>query len=285
MIVVTGATGKLGSQVTSHLLKMGKVQDFIATSRTEAGVTQLRKQGMQARLADFDDPSSMHLAFSGASKVLLISTMDSNRYNQHQNVIDAAKFADVKHVIYTSLAIKDIHTSAVKELMVSHFQTEEYLIKSGLKYTILRNTMYADALVDILGIDGFNSNINIPAGKGKVPFALRREMGEATANLLLQPNHENVIYNITGSHSYSFSDISKTLKDIRGNQVYYNDISEDIYHQQLKERGFTDFAIYLHSGTIKDVRNGLYEIVDETMEKLLGRPTANLSDSLRELFL
>ncbi len=65
----------------------------------------------------------------------------------------------------------------------------------------------------------------------------------------------------------------------------YNDISTDIYHQQLKERGFTDFAIYLHSGTIKDVRNGLYEIVDETMEKLLGRPTATLSDSLREFFL
>lgn len=39
MIVVTGATGKLGSQVTSNLLKFGKVQDFIATSRTEAGVT------------------------------------------------------------------------------------------------------------------------------------------------------------------------------------------------------------------------------------------------------
>lgn len=188
-------------------------------------------------------------------------------------------------MLYTSLAIKDIHTSAVKELMLSHFQTEEYLINSGLKFTILRNIMYTDALIDILGIEGLNSNINIATGKGKVPFALRREMGEAIANLLLQPKHENVIYNITGSHSYSFYDISKSLKDIRGNQVDYNDISEDIYHQQLKERGFTDFEIYLHSGTIKDVRNGLYEIVDETMEKLLGRPTATLSDSLREFFL
>lgn len=67
MIVVTGATGKLGSQVTSNLLKFGKVQDFIATSRTEAGVTRLREQGMQACLADFDYPSSMHLVFAGVS--------------------------------------------------------------------------------------------------------------------------------------------------------------------------------------------------------------------------
>lgn len=284
MILITGATGNLGSAVVAQLLKTLSPEEFVATSSNAEGVEKLRAKGLQSRLANFSDPISLNEAFKGIDKLLLISTMDQNRYEQHKNVVDAAKEQGVKQIIYTGLAIKDIHTSAVKDLMISHFQTEDYIKESGLTYTILRNTMYADALTQILGSNALNQDINLPGGNGKVPYALRREMGEATANLLLQDGHENSTYNITGSNSFGYTDLAAALSNLKRDTIKYNDISEDDLKAFLKQIGFPDFAIYLHSGTIRDIKMAQYEIESHTMETLLGRPTASIEDIMEELF-
>lgn len=284
MILITGATGNLGSAVVAHLLKTLSPEEFVATSSNAEGVEKLRAKGLQSRLANFSDPISLNEVFKGIDKLLLISTMDQNRYEQHKNVVDAAKEQGVKQIIYTGLAIKDIHTSAVKDLMISHFQTEDYIKESGLTYTILRNTMYADALTQILGSNALNQDINLPGGTGKVPYALRREMGEATANLLLQDGHENSTYNITGSNSFGYTELAAALSNLKRDTIKYNDISEDDLKAFLKKIGFPDFAIYLHSGTIRDIKMAQYEIESHTMETLLGRPTASIEDIMEELF-
>ena len=284
MILVTGATGNLGSSVVDQLLKKSTIDSFVVTSSNQDGVDKLASKGLQARLANFSQKESLNEAFKGIEKLLLISTMDQNRFEQHKNVIDAAKYQGVKHIIYTSLAIKDIQTSGVKDLMISHFQTEDYIKSSGLTYTILRNTMYADALTQILGENALKQDINLPGGNGKVPYALRREMGEGTANLLLQNNHENKIYNIVGNKEYGYQDIANVLSNLSGKSIKYNDISEDDLKNTLKQIGLPDFAIYLHLGTLYDIKTHQYEIENKTLEELLGRPTASIEEFLKELF-
>ena len=284
MILVTGATGHLGSAIVQQLKKHLSHKEFIVTSSNETGLKQLEEQGLQARLADFSNPETLKLAFQGITQIALVSTMDSNRLEQHKNVIDAAKGEGVKHIVYTSLAIKDINSSGVYDLMVSHFQTEDYLKESGVGYTILRNTMYADALTQILGQEGLKKNINLPGGDGKVPYVLRREMGEATANLLLKDKKENKIYNITNSQSYSYQDIANELTDITGNKIEYKDISNEKFVEGLKQIGFPEFAIYLHAGTVLDIKNHQYEIVEHTLEDLLGRPPSSAREFLKEIF-
>lgn len=284
MILITGATGNLGSSVTAQLIIKGAQEQIVVTSSNVVGVEKLQSKGLQARLANFTDPSSLNEAFKAIYKVLLISTMDQNRYEQHKNVIDAAKAQGVKHIVYTSLAIKDIQTSGVRDLMMSHFQTEEYIKASGLTYTILRNTMYADALTQLLGPNALKQNINLPGGDGKVPYALRREMGEATANLLLQDGHENKTYEITGSHSFSYADVATTLSEFSENTIRYYDIPENDFSAFLQHSGFPDFAIYLYSGTIYDIKMRQYELESNTLETLLGRPTASIEDFIKELF-
>lgn len=284
MILVTGATGNLGSGVVAQLLKKIANDQFVVTSSKAEGVQKLAAQGLQAKLANFSKPESLNEAFKGIDKLLLVSTMEQSRFEQHKNVVDAAKVQGVKHIIYTSLAIKNIHTSGVKDLMVSHFQTEDYIRASGLTYTILRNTMYADALTQILGPNALNQDINLPGGNGKVPYALRREMGEGTANLLLQDGHENKTYDITGSQSFGYQDVANALSGLTGKVIKYNDISEDDLKNALKQTGFPDFAIYLHAGTIYDIKTQQYEIESKTLENLLGRPSASIIAFIKELF-
>ena len=284
MLLITGSTGYLGASVIAQLLKTTTSQHFVVTSSNQQGVNALASRGLQARIANFSAIDTLHKAFEGIDKLLLISTMDQHRFEQHKNVVDAAKTKGVKHIIYTSLAIQDIQTSGVKDLMISHFQTEEYIKQSGLRYTIVRNTMYADALIQILGEESLLHGIHLPGGEGKVPYALRREMGEATANLLLQEGHENKTYDFTGSHSYGYKEIAEGLSTITGNKVEYTAISADDFKHLLQKIGLPDFLIYLHVGTLYDIKTKQYEVESRVLEKLLGRPTASLEEFLKELF-
>lgn len=284
MILVTGATGNLGLNVIDQLLKVTTPDKFIALARNDDKASSLKNKGVTVRIGNFDEPTSLETAFVGVEKLLLISTMEQNRYQQHQNVVDAALKAGVQHIVYTGLAIQDIQTSHVKDLMMSHFQTENYIKEKGLNYTFLRNTMYADAIPLITGKEVTKRGIFLTGGNGRVPYALRREMGEATANLLLQNGHENKIYDITGSNFYSYQDIVNELTDITGIKVPYIDADATSFYHVLKEDGVPDFPLYLLSGTVADIKNHQYELESDIMETLLGRSTAPLSEMLKEVY-
>lgn len=284
MLLITGATGHLGSHVVAHLLKRTTKNRFLVTSSNQKGVNALKSLGLQTRMADFNTTKTLEESFKGIDQLLLISTMDQNRFEQHKNVIDAAKHQGVKHIVYTSLAINDIQSSGSKDLMISHFQTEDYIKKSGLTYTILRNTMYADALTQILGPNVLKQGINLPGGNGKVPYVLRREIGEATANLLMQNGHHNKTYDFTGSTYFGYKEIAATLSLLTGNKIDYNPISEDDFKKSLKALGMSEFSIYLHTGTLHDIKTHQYEVKSSILEELLGRPTASIKEFLKELF-
>ena len=238
MILVTGATGQLGSSVISQLNKVSSKDQFAIFARDEKKATEYQEQGIEIRLGDFNQISSLGNAFEGITKLLLISTMEFNRFEQHKNVIDAAKMAGIKHIIYTGLAIQDIETSNVKDLMQSHFDTEKYIQASGLDFTFVRNTMYTDAIPQIVGDKVFNTGIYLSGGDGKVPYALRREMGEAIANILVQDNHENKIYNITGDIAYSYANVAQTLSELANQKIDYVDLDEILYEQFLTDIHF-----------------------------------------------
>lgn len=211
MILITGATGQLGSSIISQLVNTTSKDQFAIFARDEKKAEVYKNQNIEIRIGDFNQILTLGHAFTGITKLLLISTMEFNRFEQHKNVIDAAKMAGVKHIIYTGLAIQNIETSNVKDLMHSHFETEQYIQASGLDFTFVRNTMYTDAIPLIVGESVFEQGLFLPGGNGKVPYVLRREMGEAIANLLVQDHHENKTYNITGDVAYSYEDIAQIL--------------------------------------------------------------------------
>jgi NAD(P)H dehydrogenase (quinone) len=284
MILITGATGNLGEHVVTQLLKITSTNEFAVFARNEEKAKKFVEQGIQVRIGDFNEPSTLVSAFEGIDKILLISTMEMNRFEQHKNVIDAAKSAGIKHIYYTGLAIQDIETSNVQQLMQSHFDTENYIIDSHLKFTFLRNTMYTDAIPLIVGEQVFENGIFLPGGEGKVPYALRREMGEAIANLVIQNNHENVIYNITGEHAYSYDDIAQIFSEISHKQVNYIDADEAVFEQLLKDINMPDFMIYLTKGTVLDIKQHQYEVATPTLSTLLGRSPLDLKSALKELY-
>lgn len=284
MILVTGATGHLGQSVVQQLKQHLSKNEFAVLARNKDKAKSYINEHIEVRLADFNEPQTLEDTFKGIDKLLLISTMEQNRFEQHQHVIDAAKKSGVKHIVYTSLAIQNIETSAVKDLMISHFQTEEYIKQSGLTYTILRNTMYAEAIPQIIGERALEMGIHVAGGDGKVPYVLRAELGEATANLLMQNGHENQTYDFVGSHAYSYQDIAELLSKIKAEKVDYQELNNDAYRELLKNIGLPEFLIYLTHGTVLDIQQHQYEVHSPILEELLGRPSTALDQYLQRVY-
>lgn len=284
MILVTGATGQLGSATIAYLLKNTTADKIAALVRDENKAQHLKEKGIEVRIGSYDDIASLDRAFQGVNKVLLISGTDPNRVQQHKNVVDAAKKAGVKHLAYTGLSLKDIHTSAIKSIMESHFQTEDYIKESGLAYTFLHNTLYMDGIPMFAGEKVFESGIVLPAGNGKTPYALRREMGEAAANVLLQDGHDNKVYEITGSELYSYAKVAKTLSELSGKSIAYTDADARSFPEQLKQAGVPEFVAFLVAGFAADTKNNQFETISKDLENLLGRKPTNLEEGLKEIY-
>ena len=284
MILVTGATGHLGTAVIHHLLKNTAASNIVAFARDEAKGSPLRERGVNVQLGTYDDKAALHRAMQSVTKVLLISGMDHHRLQQHQNVVDAAKAAGVAHIAYTGVPMKDAATSAIGFLMESHFQTEDYIKASGLAYTFLRNTLYTDGIPFFAGDKVLERGIHLPAGNGKVPYALRREMGEAAANVLLQDGHENKTYALTGTELSSFEDVAQALAQLSGKPVGYSDTDAAAFSAQLKEAGVPEGLAGIIAGFSADIKAHQFEVVSNDLEHLLGRKPLSLKEALKELY-
>jgi NAD(P)H dehydrogenase (quinone) len=285
MILVTGATGHLGTAVIQTLLEKTSANQIAALVRDESKASALKKKGVDIRVGSYDDTASLDKAMQGIETVLLIAgTDEDNRLRQHQNVVDAAKKAGIQCIAYTSRTLKDRRTLANK-LMEGHFQTEDYIKASGLNYAIFRNVLYMDTLPQFVGGERvFDTGINLPTGDGRVPFALRSEMGEAIANALLESRCGNLIYKLTGSQSYSFDDVAATLSDLSDREVDYTPAEKSAFEAQMKERGVPETMVQRIVGFMTDIKNGQEEEASPDLENLLGRKPASLEEGLKVLF-
>jgi NAD(P)H dehydrogenase (quinone) len=168
--------------------------------------------------------------------------------------------------------------------MLGHFQTEDYIKASGLPYTLFRNVLYMDTIPQFVGPTVFERGIYLPAGQGRVAFALRSDMGEAIANTLVAGNCANQTYMFTGNGTYSFNDIAAALTTLSGRAVAYTPAERSAFEAQLKGRGLPDVTVERITGFMTDIKNGQEDEVSNDLETMLGRAPASLEDGLRILF-
>jgi NAD(P)H dehydrogenase (quinone) len=284
MILVTGATGQLGTAVLQTLLEKTSATQLAALVRDERKAADLQAQGVSLRLGSYDDIASLDQAMQGIDKVLLISGGgEDDALQQHYNVVDAAKRAGVKCLAYTSRALKDPSTLA-NQLMVRHFQTEDYIRASGLGYVFFRNILYLDTLPLFTGPNVLETGIRLPAGQGKVAYALRSEMGEAIANVLLQADRTNRTYHFTGPEAYSFNDVATALTSITGKEVRYTAAEPTSFAAGMQQRGVSELAIERTIGFMADIMHGQEAEVSTDLAAALGRQPVSLIDGIKTVY-
>ena len=270
-IGITGATGQLGRIVVEKLKESGHGGEVVALIRSVAKGADL---GVEVREFDYTNPDVKSLA--GIDKLLLISGNEiGQRAIQHINVIEAAKSAGVKSIVYTSLLHAD---SSTLSLAGEHFETEKAIQASSLSFTILRNGWYTEnytgSIGGALGAGAFIGS----AGEGKISSASRADFAEAAVTVLLSGDHEGKVYELAGDNSYTLADLAAEISRQTGKSIPYNNLAESEYATILKGFGLPEgFANAIASWDVCASNNELFD-ESRVLSKLIGRPTTSLAD-------
>jgi NAD(P)H dehydrogenase (quinone) len=219
-IVISGASGQLGQATVKALLAQGvPAKNLILVSRTPDTLSEFVRQGAVARFGDFSKPESLSAAYAGGTRMLLISIGGGAgpRPEAHERAIDAAVKAGVKHIAYTSyVAIsKGDHSG----LAADHFQTEELLKKSGVAWTFLRNSIYADGLVSQAAKMVAEGRVTVPATVSRIGYVTRDDCAAAAAAVLSKPGHDNKAYDITGPELIGPREVAAAAASVTGKPI------------------------------------------------------------------
>lgn len=275
-IAVTGATGRLGRLVVDHLLERGIAADrVVAVVRDPTKAADLAARGVDVRLGDYSDPATLPEALAGVDVLLLISA-HGRFLDQHAAVIDAARRAGVRRVVYTStLRAGRTRLAGASE----HLATEQHLKESGLEYTILRNGQYIENHTGRMPQFMAQGEIVGATADKALAAAIRADYAEAAATVLIQDDHAGKVYELGGT-PFTLTELAAAITDATGTTVVYRDLSSDELLAFLKSNGvpesFVSFAVELDEATAA----GAHNTDSGDLQRLLDRPSTPLADAV-----
>jgi NAD(P)H dehydrogenase (quinone) len=272
-LAITGASGQLGRLVAERVLAQCAPSDVILTTRSPHALLGFAARGADVRQADFDDARALRAAFTGAERLLLISATDlQRRVAQHRAAIAAAEAAGVRHVIYTSGSKPAPPNPAA--VAASHHATEQALAASGLAWTVLRNSLYADYQVPeaLRAIE--TGELVHNRGAGRVAYVARDDCAAAAAGVLVQDGHGGAVYDITGGESYDAEALASLYGELGGKSVALRAIDDATFVTGLvgsSTDGHLRYGAELLASFGRAIREGYLDVRSDAVSRLTGR--------------
>jgi NADH dehydrogenase len=225
MILITGASGRLGGLVARQLLANGVA--VRALSRMSASLVDLQRLGAETITGDLRDPASLNTACQGIDTVLAAthafngSGANSSRAVDAigaRSLIDAAQAAGARHFVFTSAQGADPHSSV--DMFRYKYDTEQYLRASGMSYTILRPAAYMETWAHALGDPILKSGRAMVFGRGDNPinFVSAGDVARFAVFALTDADAWGRVIEIGGPENITETDFVRKIQEITGRQ-------------------------------------------------------------------
>ena len=223
MILVVGASGRLGGLVARQLLADGVA--VRAMSRTPASLTDLEKLGAERIAGDLRDPASLAAACQGMDTVFIAThAFNGDRSNSsravddvgNRRLIDAARKAGARHLVFVSVMGADPKSPV--DMFRYKYATEQYLRASGLGYTILRPSAYMETWAHALGDPIVKSGKAMVFGRGVNPinFVSAEDVARFAVFALADPQARNRIIEIGGPENVTETQFVQMIQRATG---------------------------------------------------------------------
>lgn len=266
-ILVTGATGNVGSQVARYLLDDPQVI-VRAAGRQPQRVKEHLSEGVETVYFDFKNAASYDAALADVDKIFLVRPPQiSNIRRDIRPFIAAAQQAGVQHLVFLSLQ------GVEQNSLTPHFRIEKLIRESGIGWTFLRAGFFAQNLSTTHQAEiRDRSRLMIPAGKSRTSFIDVRDIGEAAARVLRESDHNQRAYTLTGSEALTYDEVAQILSEELGRPILYTDPPLwEFVRWQRRQNTPWELTLVM-AGLYTITRFGNAEEISPDVERLLGRP-------------
>lgn len=271
-LLVTGATGKVGSQTLQHLLERGTAPSCLrAGVRDPAKAQSLAEAGVEVVRYDHDEPDTLAAAFDGVDRAFVLVPFVPDFAKLGAQAIEAARAAGAKHIVKLSAAGADARSDFW--LAKNHGQSDEDVANSGLGYTILRPTFFQDNVLTF-SADSLKSQRTFYGASGDQPVAYisSRDIAAVAAEVLLHPEvHAGMTHDLTGGEALKNSELAALLGQVIGEPVTYTDLSLDQYADGARRNGTPELFVEAFTGLENMKAQGWAAAVSPHVQQVLGR--------------
>ncbi|MET9486775.1 NAD(P)H-binding protein [Nocardia sp. NPDC006630] len=276
MIVITGATGTVGSEVVRQLVARG-VKVRAVTRDPQRAQLPAEAEVVQG---DYADTASMAAAFAGAEAAFLVGLLGPDYVELDQALAAAARDAGVRRLVKLSA----IGTGSADIGMVGtwHVPGEQAVQNSGVAWTILRPSSFATNTLSWIAPIQAGQPVPNMSGDGTQGVVDPRDVASVAVEALLSDAHSGRIYTLTGPETLSTHDQVAALASALGRPIEVDDIpleaARDLMVASGRSPEFADGALQGQAY----VRAGGNAIVTQDVREVLGRAPRSYADWVRD---
>ncbi|MFB7668962.1 SDR family oxidoreductase [Kitasatospora sp. NPDC056138] len=198
MILITGATGNVGSELVAQLAAAGVAVRAMTRSPEKTDFPA----GVEVVFGDFDKPETLPAALDGIDHVFVVPPgYGSEGPVQERTLVEAARNAGVKHLV--KLSTSGVTHGATDPLSTGHRQGEQVIQDSGLAWTILRPGTFMVYLYGYADTIAKERTMYVTEGDPVSAMIHPRDIASVAAKVLTTSGHEGQTYTLTGGEAFS----------------------------------------------------------------------------------
>ena len=285
VLALTGATGALGGRVAAALAATPTDDDVVLrlVVRDPARAPALPGAEVAGIPGGYADGAALTAVLAGVHTLFLVSAAEAeDRLAQHRTAVDAAAAAGVQRVVYTSFL--GASPDATFTLARTHAATEERLTASGMRWTALRNAMYADFVPLFATVEEGAAVIAAPAGDGAVAFVGRDDAADVAAAVLRSDDAglDGATLDVTGPRALTLAEAAAVLGEVCGRPVTYRPQTVEEAWATRRPSGHPDWEVEGWVTSYTAIAAGELATVSDVVPALTGHPARSLATVLRE---
>ena len=247
-ILVTGATGTVGSEVVKQLASSDQRGQSVirAAIHSQNKADKFKSDNKTVEIVNFDynKPDTIADALDHINTLFLVTLPAPNMANISSSLVKEAKKNGVKYIVKLSVMKADAEPGFTVGRL--HRQEEKIIEESGIPYTFLRPTSFMQSFVNFYSQTIKTQNaFYVHAGDVKFSFVDVRDIAAVAVKLLTKngSQHKNKAYGLTGQEALSYTQAAEILSKETGKKIFYIDIPEEDARKGLKQIGFEDWLI------------------------------------------
>jgi len=278
MILITGATGNNGQELVRQLAAMG--QRVRALVRDPVKGANLKGPNVELVAGDFDQPASLDTALKGIEKAFLLTPVAEFFVAWQKAFIKAAQRAKVKHLVKFSGMGSGPNAGA--GLLRLHHETDEFLRRSGVPFTILQPNSFHQNILSSAATIKTQNKFYLPLKNAAMATVDIRDINAVAARVFTSPGHEGKTYVITGPESLTSQQVAERLSSVLGRKVDYVDVPLAAAEDGMRKAGMPEWNVRTVGELLGYFATGAAAAVTDTIPRLLGRPAVSFEQFARD---